>query len=200
MIHCAVNITMDYSAFSHGQIHSKLWLCEHLEPYLPTNSKILILASWYNVLAMMLIMRKPKGYTSIVGIEKNEESIKVANRICDAWMINNDQIVKNEKASIEDYNYWDFDQFDAIINTSVEDIQSNRWYHQVPRGKLIALQSNNLTPEKVSQYKDWIIQDPNPDMETFKEKYHMDELLFEGSKEFDYITLKYDRYMLIGRK
>jgi len=191
---------MDFSAFSHGQIHSKLWLCEKLEPFLPNNSKILILASWYNIMGMMLIIRNPKKYVSIVGIEKNEDSVNIANRICDAWMINYDQIVKNEKTVIQDYEYQDFDKFDAIVNTSIEDIESNSWYDKVPYGKLIAIQSNNLTPEKVSIYKDWIIKDPNPDMETFKKKYHMNELLFEGEKEFDYINLKYSRYMLIGRK
>jgi len=191
---------MDFSAFSHGQIHSKLWLCENLEPHLPKSSNIIILASWYNVLGMMLAMRKPTHYKKIIGIEQNETSIATANKICDAWMINNDQLIKHDKGSIQDLTYWDFDQYDAIINTSVEDISSNRWYHQVPRGKLLALQSNNLTLEKVSKYKDWIILDPNPDMETFKEKYHMDEIIFEGELEFDYGDLKYSRYMLIGRK
>ncbi len=191
---------MDFSAFSHGQIHSKLWLCEKLEPHIQKNSKVIILASWYNILGMMLAMRRPDHYNKIIGIEQNEESINIANKICDAWMINNDQLVKHDKGSIHDLTYWDFDQYDAIINTSVEDISSSRWYHQVPRGKLLALQSNNLTPEKVSRYKDWIILDPNPDMETFKEKYHMDDIIFEGEIEFDYGDLKYSRYMLIGRK
>ena len=191
---------MDFSAFSHGQIHSKLWLCENLEPYIDKNSNIIILASWYNVLGMMLAIRKPTHYKKIISIEQNEMSISTANKICDAWMINDDQLIKNDKGSIQDLTYWDFDQYDAIINTSVEDISSNRWYHQVPRGKLLALQSNNLTPEKVSKYKDWVILDPNPDMETFKEKYHMDKIIFEGQLEFDYGDLKYSRYMLIGRK
>lgn len=191
---------MDFSAFSHGQIQSKLWLCQQFEPNISKNSNIIILASWYNVLGMMLALRRPNYYKKIIGVEKNEESIEIANKICDAWMINDDQLIKHDKGSIQDLTYWDFDQYDAIINTSVEDISSNRWYHQVPKGKLLALQSNNLTPEKVSKYKDWVILDPNPDMETFKEKYHMDEIIFEGKIDFDYGDLKYSRYMLIGKK
>lgn len=200
IINYTVNINMDFCAFSHGQIQSKLWLCEILEPYLPKQAKILILASWYNTLGMMMVIRQPKNYQLIVGIEKDFESIKIANNLCDAWMINNDHIIKNENLLIEDYTYWDFNQFDAIINTSVEDISSNSWYIQIPKGKLLALQSNNLTPELVRHYNNWLIKDPNPDITTFKNKYPMENVLFEGEKQFDYGDLKYSRYMLIGKK
>jgi len=186
---------MDFSAFSHGQIHSKLWLCEQLEPYLPKKANLLILASWYNILGMILLIRNPQ-YT-ITSIEQNIKSINIANKICDAWMINNDQSISNKKGDIHDIDIWDYD---CIINTSVEDIRSSQWYEKIPEGKLVVLQSTNLIQDDVNRYKNWNILNPNPDMETFKEKYQMNDIIFEGSKEFDYGDLKYSRYMLIGKK
>jgi len=191
---------MDFSAFSHGQIQSKLWLCETLEPLLPKNPKIIILASWYNTLGMMLVIRNPKKYKRILGIDKDIKSSTVANHICDAWMINADQIIKNENKLVEEYNSKDFANFDVIINTSVEDISTKEWFNKIPKSKMIVLQTCNLLPDVAQQYNNWNILDPNPSFEIFKNKYPMKKILFEGEKQFDYGDLKYSRYMLIGKK
>jgi len=188
---------MDYSAFSHGQIHSKLWLCEEIEKFINKPVNAIILGCWYNILGFMMITRNKNLYNYIHGVDYNQDVINVANKICDAWMINDDQKIKNQcyhVSNIEFYNY------DVIINTSVEDIISMQWYENIWANKIVCLQSNNLTQEKVSKYPGWNILNPNPNMETFKNKYPMSEILFEGEKEFDYGDLKYSRYMLIGKK
>jgi len=192
-----VNIIMDYSAFSHGQIHSKLWLCENLEPKILRKSNVAIVGSWYNILGFLMVVRKPELYNNITGIEISQSSIDISNKICDAWMINDDQKITNKCISASNVNYYNYD---IVVNTSVEDIDDNTWYNRIPNNKLVCLQSNNLTQEKVSRYPGWNILNPNPDMETFKNKYPMSEILFEGEKEFDYGDLKYSRYMLIGKK
>jgi hypothetical protein len=48
---------MNLDSFSHGQIASKLWLCDHIEQYVTDNSRVAIVGSWYNVLAFMMLTR-----------------------------------------------------------------------------------------------------------------------------------------------
>jgi len=188
---------MDFSAFSHGQIQSKLWLCESLEPLLSEKPQsVAIIGSWYNVLAFMLLARNQDLYNHIDGYDVDIESISKSNQINDAWMINKDQKVSNICKDAKDVDY---KSYDVIVSTSVEDIGID-WYDLVPEGKLICLQTINLSPEIKNQYPNWIIRNHIPDMETFKQKYPLSNILFEGCRTYDYDHLKYDRYMLIGKK
>ena len=67
---------MNFDAFSHGQIQSKIWLCEELEPHTPIHANIRILGSWYNILAFMLLTRRPEYYyNSIEGIDIDPDAM-----------------------------------------------------------------------------------------------------------------------------
>jgi hypothetical protein len=187
---------MDYSAFSHGQIQSKLWLCENLEKIIPANSNIVILGSWYNILSFLLLVRKPNFYHKITGIEINKNNIEISNKICDAFIINK-KVVFNIEA---DVNNIDLNQFDVIICTSTEDIQDDIWFQKIPKNKIVCLQTLNVDPNTAKKYEFWNIVNPNYNMEDFIKKYPMNEIQFQGEKEFDYGDLKYNRYMIIGKK
>ena len=189
---------MDLNAFSHGQIQSKLWLCEELEKHISNPVKIIILGCWYNVLGFMLLVRNSQLYQNICGVDYNNESIALANKISNAWNMN--QPSDKIKNLCLDVNDIEFNNYDVIISTSVEDIQDMNWYNSIPKNKLVCLQCNNLTPEQVSTYDNWDILNPITSLDIFKEKCPMNQILFEGEKIFDYGTLKYSRYMLIGYK
>lgn len=188
---------MDYSSFSHGQIHSKLWLCQELEKHIDKPLNVVIIGCWYNVLGFMMLTRNSSLYNFIEGIDLDQDSIDISNRICDAWMINKDQKIKNSCYNVSSV---DFTNYDLVICTSMEDIEFGGWFDRIPKNKLVAIQTNNLTQDMVNNYPNWIIKNPNPNMETFKKKYSISDILFEGCKEFDYGDLKYSRYMLIGKK
>ena len=72
---------MDWDSFSHGQIQSKLWLCQELERHLPQNARVAILGSWHNVLAFMLLTRGADRYQTIVGIDLDKKVQKVADKL-----------------------------------------------------------------------------------------------------------------------
>lgn len=188
---------MDFSAFSHGQIQSKLWLCQELEQLITHPVNVAILGSWCNILGFMLLVRNQNLYNQVHGIDSSIDSVNLANKICDAWMINNDQKVKN---FCRDVNNLNFDDYDVIICTSIEDIQNSGWYDRIPNNKLVCIQTLDLTQQQVDKYKNWKIVNPNPSIEIFKKKYPISNILYEGSKFFDYIDLKYNRFMLIGYK
>lgn len=156
-----------------------------------------ILGSWYNILGFMLVSRNPDYFEHIHGYDLDEKAIDIANKICNGWMINQDKKIVNTCLDIDEA---DLTNYELIICTSTEDIESTEWFNNIPTGCLVALQTNNLTQEHVKNYNDWYIKNPNSDMETFKKKYQLSNILFEGELEFDYGDLHYSRYMLIGKK
>lgn len=192
-----MSYNLNLTAFSHGQIQSKLWLCEEIEKYITTSCNVAILGCWYNVLGFMMVTRNKNLYNYIHGIDINPEAVLTANKICDAWMVNDDQKIKNKCYNVNDIK---LNNYDLIINTSCEDISSNLWYQNIEENKVVCLQTNNLTAQQVTNYSDWNILNPNPTMEVFINKYPMKKILFQGRKNFYYGTLNYSRYMLIGIK
>ena len=188
-----LSIRMDFTAFSHGQITSKLWLCEHLEPHLPDNARVAILGCWYNVLGFMLLTRKPKAYQCIKGYDISSKAINIANKVCDAWMINT-HIVSHEKINVNKLSY---DDVDVIINCSPEHMTSIRWFDQIPNNKLVCIQSISIDDPKAP----WFIKTPTPTMSDFKKKYALSNTKFCDMIEIRYVSgWGYDRYMTIGYK
>jgi hypothetical protein len=186
---------MDFSAFSHGQIQSKLWLCEQLEPYVPEQAKVVILGSWYNVLGLILLLRNPTKYNCIHGLDIDEDSVNIANKLCDAWVIEPNYKIENICADAQNYN---LNYYDVIISTSCEDIKNNFWFNAIAKDKLVCLQSTNLDNSYTSKYKNWNIQNPNLNIEIFQKKFPVTQTKFLDAKLFDYGELSYKRFMLIG--
>lgn len=195
---------IDFTAFAHGQVQSKLWLCEELEKHLPEKSHTLILGSWYGVLNFMLLTRNPKRYELITGIDKDEKAIEVSQQLLNAWNTPWSSETNKSKNLVQDLDEVSTDilGFDSIagypnvvINCSCEHM-SNEWFNRTAKSQLLCIQTSN----RVTDDPSWGISNPNPSMEEFKEKYPMSQILFEGEKVFDYGHLTYSRYMLIGRK
>ena len=183
---------IDFNAFSHGQIQSKIWLCEELEKHLPTTyAQVAIIGSWYNVLGFMMLTRDQARYNLIMGIDVERESVEVANKIVNGWSIGMDFKARNTCDDISNYN---LNSYNVVINTSCEHM-SRDWYHRVNPYQLICIQTSNM----VTDDPGWNITNPNPTMEDFKNKYPLGQILFEGEKVFDYGHLSYSRYMLIGK-
>lgn len=188
---------MDYTAFSHGQIQSKLWLCETLEKHISFPTRTAIIGSWYNILGFMLLTRNQDYFEYIHGYDIDSTHCAISDKICDAWMINLDQKIKNMHKNVNDV---DFSLYDLIISTSIEDIKENIWYNNIQHGTMICLQTIDLSPEISQNYPNWRIQNHIPNMDAFKKKYPLGHVLFEGIREYDYIHLKYNRFMIIGKK
>lgn len=184
---------MDYSAFSHGQLQSKLWLCEQLEPHVPYYSRVAILGSWYNILGFMLLTRNRRLYNSITGFDIDSNSITIADMICQGFMLGVDTQLRNLN---QDINTVDYNGYDVIINCSVEHISSNDWFASLPNNAIICLQTCNVIDEN----EPWLITNPNSDFDTFLNKYPLNKYLFKGEKTITYDDWGYSRYMIIGTK
>jgi 16S rRNA G1207 methylase RsmC len=181
-------VDFNTDSFSHGQILSKIWLCQELEPYLADRSSMAILGCWYNTLA--LILRARNNNHKIVGYDIDSGAVSVANRICDSWCLDNS--VQHE---IADVNTVNLDQFDVVINTSSEHM-STQWFKHVRAGTLVCIQSSSV----VDPGQPWLVSNPSPTFDDFLNKYPMSSELFTGQKFFDYVTWSYHRFMLLGIK
>ncbi len=184
--------SLNFDSFSHGQIISKIWLCEHLEPYILKNARIAILGSWYNVLSFMMITRQPNRYQYILGIDVNPEAITVADKICNTWTNGINAVVEN---IIGDAGEFLYGEFDVVINCSPEHMSSD-WYKNVKEGTLVCVQSSDITD---STYP-WLVSNPNHDMDTMIEKYPLSQRYFMGTKDIEYADWGYKRFMTIGLK
>jgi len=194
-----------FDAFSRGQLSSKLWLINKLASLELKLGRTWTLCGWMGTLGWLLLREQSNlGIDCVRSFDVDPACANLAdslNRasVKDGWAF---------KASTLDVNSMQYDNFDyvtlkydgteqnvwesadTIINTSCDHMGSDdTWWNNIPQGKLVILQNN-----------DWYENDQHnnsmQDIDAFKSKYPMSELLYEG--ELD-LTL-YTRFMLIGRK
>lgn len=176
-------------SFSHGQVKSKLWLCEQLEPYV-NNSTVMILGSWVNVLGFMMLTRKPNSYRHIRGIDSDNNAVELADKVNSYWFI--EGILRN---TVDNANTVDKQGYDIVINCSSEHMTSTEWFDSIPEGTLVCIQSSNITDTN----DPWFVTNPSSTFESFMEKYPL-TVKFAGTLPIRYNDWGYDRYMVIGIK
>jgi len=170
-------------AFWSGQIKSKEWLIENLEPFVTKPSCIEIHGGWMGVLASMIFQSKiPIRYISSVDIDPTCESI--------ATMMNKiEEIDGRFKAITHDMCSVPISG-DIFINTSCEHItqeQYDDWLERLPDKSIIVVQSNDYAIAEHVRI--------SRTLEDFKNKSKLTEL-WSGSLK----TQLYTRWMIIGRK
>jgi hypothetical protein len=182
---------MNFDAFSHGQIISKLWLCEKLEPHMPENATVFILGSWYNTLGSLMLTRNRNLYQHILGIDLDSEAVELADKLCSTWIIE-----RKLRNIVGDACSYKLEGPDVVINCSSEHMDST-WFDHVTSGTLVCIQSSDIVePDEV-----WVIENPSSTLESFSEKYPMTEILFEDVYPIEYENgFGYKRFMKIGRK
>jgi hypothetical protein len=187
-----------YESFYHSLVASKLWLCENLEIILDREAVrdpvVNILASWDSLLAFMMAVRRPKSYEAFNTYDIDSESVGRANMICDHWNYEYPKMTHN----VRDIRTLDFSNSikDTIfINCSIDQVDGVDWYDLIPIGSLVCLQCTNLQPT----HEIWKITQGYT-LHEFSEAYKISNILFSGTKTFDYGHLQFDRHMLIGIK
>jgi hypothetical protein len=170
-------------AFWSGQMKSKEWLIDNLEPFVTKPSRIDIHGGWVGVLASMIFQSKiPARYIASVDIDPLCEHV--------ATMMNKIEEQDGRFKAITQDMCTVPVHGDVIINTSCEHItqeQYELWLARLPNKSLIVLQSNNYQiPEHVRTAKT---------LEEFKEQSHLTEV-WSGILK----TQLYDRWMIIGTR
>lgn len=194
---------MNKDAWSHGQVTSKLWLCEKLERIMSSIAvgnggkpdrykeyKIWIYGGWYGMTAFLLFSRGKMRIDSISSYDIEPQCEKIADIINNNWEIDEWRF----KAFTQDVNDIVFSSPpDIIINTSCEHMIENKWFDQIPAGMIVALQSTDQKHDDEEHNLTYSLKE-------MIDKYPLSDMWFNGEKEFVYPDKKFKRYMIIGVK
>ncbi len=194
---------MNKDAWSHGQVTSKLWLCDKLEQLTIErrawqSHNIWIYGGWYGMTAFLLFTRGKMEIKSIRSYDIEPQCEKIAdivnnNWVCDEWKF---------KAFTRDVNdnmfkFTDWPMVTAptiIINTSCEHMMENKWFDHIPSGMIVALQSTD------QEHNDNEEHDLTYSLAEMVDKYPLNTTWFKDEIKFEYPDKKFKRYMLIGIK
>lgn len=186
---------LDQDAFASGQILSKLWLAETLEAVVKYQDitdplRILILGGWYGQLHLIFRIRKNLKIDHTTSIDLDPEVQKTAELINETWVWQSHKF-SAKTADANEFSY-SLEDFNLVINTSVEHIESDQWFKNIPDGCLVILQSNDM------QHDDH--HNNHQSLQDFVNEYKMSEYYYDGVKAFSYPGQIFKRYMIIGRK
>jgi hypothetical protein len=173
-------------AMSRGQITSKLWIIHQLQMLdLEHLGRVAICGGWVGILARLLLDSDDIFAHYIESMDRDLLATIAAGELSFEY-INDDVFL----ARAVDCNLVRYADFDTIINTSCEHFSDfERWWQQVPKGKLVILQSNDFM--ELEDHVDCVLCE-----EELAAKAEMSEVYFQGSLR----CIKYTRYMVIGRK
>ncbi len=178
-------------AWSSGQIRSKQWLCEILEPIIATKCnhapKIALLGGWYGMTAFLLLSRNNIDIKYIRSFDLDPKCESIADMINENWVFDSWKF----KAMTDDVNVIDFSEFDVIINTSTEHIDNTLWFDKLHNDQIIAIQSNNM-PHDDHIFVMETLQD-------FEDKFPLNSL-YSGELKIEYPTWDFSRWMNIGKR
>jgi hypothetical protein len=187
---------IDSDAFTSGQILSKLWLAENLERVvdhcnLDDDLKILAIGGWYGILHFILKARSKLKIKNYRSLDIDPGVGKIAESINETWVWQNWKF----KSITDDANIFKYtsEDFNTVINTSVEHIESNQWFENIPEKSLVVLQSNNM-PHDDHLHNHQTLED-------FIKSFPLNDILYHGQKLFQYNDENFfKRFMIIGIK
>lgn len=186
-------MTLDTTAFMSGQIGSKIWLCEKLEPILASRFDrhvvIWILGGWYGMTNFLLQARRNCGLSQVVSYDMNSAATVGAEMLNEAYIYQN--CFRAITADVLTLDYAVDLPPDVVINTSSEHMATD-WYDLIPSGTLCVIQSNNMEHDDHSNLCNSVIE--------LQERFPMKEPIFAGSKSFFYPEWGFSRFMTIGLK
>lgn len=183
---------VDQDAFSSSQILSKIWLVETLEDILRYKEiknplKILVLGGWYCLTNLIIRLRKNIKIDKVINVDIDADACDVAKKLNETWVWQN-----QFESLVYNVNIYQHSGFDVIINTSVEHLETNEWFENIPKDTIVVLQSNDMKHD--DHYNN------HKSLNDFIENYPLTDILYDGVKMFQYKDHSFQRYMIIGIK
>ena len=170
-------------AFWSGQMKSKEWLIDNLEPFVTKPSRIEIHGGWVGVLASMIFQSKiPARYIASIDIDPLCQHV--------ATMMNKIEEQDGRFTAITHDMCTVPVNGDVIINTSCEHItqeQYDTWLQRMPKNSLLVLQSNNYNIAEHVRLADSV--------DDFAKQCKI-KVLWQGELQLPL----YKRFMIIGNK
>ena len=168
---------MKTDAFTHGQIRSKIWLCRELEKLNWASNLTWIYGGWYGLVAFLLLSRDKFNVKRIHSYDVDPSCKDIAEMINDNWICQSEVF----RAHTLDCNLLVPTDSDLIINTATEHFPSMTWWNNIPSGKRVVLQGNNMVHagEEVTI---------STSLDDFKQRFPLSTYEYTGEIEFNYDT------------
>lgn len=187
---------LDFDAFSHGQISSKLWLCENLESYFKDQEKPLSIAvygSWIGLLPFLMLSRGRLKIRQFDLYDIDPKAKVTAQKILDFWKFVPDLKIHFHTQDCNDL-LLTTSETDLVINTSCEHMENLAWWKNVPNESYFCLQSTNM------QHHTHVNIAKN--LETWQQSLDLKPLQvhYSGEQYVSYGTFSFSRWMLLGKK
>lgn len=191
-----MKLTLDDDAFGHAQIISKRSMAEAIETTVREWAipiRLDLYAGWYGVLAMMLMTRDRIQIDHIRSYDIDSEATQVALRMNRALTIHGFKF----SAFTKDVNeiYPDPNKVDMVVNTSVEHMDHDDWFRNIPSGMLVGLQGTDMVHDNE------IVPNPIRSIDHLMEKYPLNTTDTPKRISFTYSgKVPFERFQVIGRK
>lgn len=186
--------TFDPTAFMSGQVGSKVWLCEKLEPIVIDRFRrhvtVWLLGGWYGMTNFLLQSRRVMPLAYCVSYDIDPEANRGARVLNESYQFQG--TFRTETADANTLSYEVDLPPDVVINTSTEHMESDDWFHRIPAGTICLFQSNNMP------HDDHVRSHETP--RELAEQFPLSETLYLGAKSFHYPTWAFQRFMHIGVK
>lgn len=183
--------TFDPTAFMSGQVISKLWLCEELDPILRQRFEhapdAWILGGWYGMTSFLLQSREAHvGHVTSFDVDPQATA---GARVYNEAFIH----LGTFEAVTQDVHTLDYSASpDLIINTSAEHMPDRTWFDRIPEGKLVVIQTNDMA------HDDHVFAHHGVD--DLVKEFPLSTNIFAGDLPFYYDDWSFSRFMVIGIK
>ena len=182
----------DPTAFMSGQVGSKLWLCEMLEPIIRDRFEyapdIWILGGWYGM-TNFLLQSRDADVGLVTSFDIDPEATRGAMILNEAYVHLGSFHAETADANVLDYGT----PPPIVINTSAEHMESRQWFEIIPKGTTVVVQTNDM-PHDDHVFAHHSIDD-------LKKEFPMSGgYYFTGELPFHYDEWSFTRFMTIGTK
>ncbi len=189
------DLVINFDAFSHGQVKSKLWLCEEMEKSFKDLEYINleVYGSWYGSQVFLMLIRNRLNIKNVNFYDLDLEALRISKKLHDFWL-HEDDVQLNFNISDCQLIKLPLNKNSILINTSCEHFSDLDWWHNLAEGTYFIIQTTDMEHEQhispVFSLEEWMIQlAPN-------------RLIYEGCQKMNYIGIDFSftRFMLIGIK
>lgn len=163
-------------SFTDDLIVSKLWLISEVSKIHKDFNSIYILGSWYGNLSLFLLDKNNIQFEKIINVDINKKVLSTGHELARRL-----KVADKIQPMVKDANKLNYRQAKSpslVINTSVNDMENNGWFDNIPKGTLVAIQTRD---EDLDQFE-------------------FTKVLYSGSKQLKDPETKYTRFMKIGIK
>jgi hypothetical protein len=164
-------------SFTRDLVTSKLWLINELGKIKSEFDNIYILGSWYGNMSILLLAPSQTAvkFRKAINVDRDQSRIDQGQEL--AKKLGVDDKIETMVKDVNDLDFRQVTDLSAVINTSVNDMDSMTWFDNIPAGTVVALQSRESL-----------------------ENFEFTKKLYSGEKDLEDPETKYTRYMVIGIK